>query len=81
MNAICPGSFRTEMNQRSLEQDAIRLGIDLEEIERKLAPIGRRLDPAEIVPAALLLAQLGEVVITGQATNVCGGRSLFREIE
>ena len=81
VNAICPGSYRTEMNQRSLEQDSIRLGIDLQSLEKKIAPIGRRLDPTEIVPTALLLAQTEGVVITGQAINVCGGRSLFREID
>lgn len=73
VNAICPGPVRTEMNDRRLEYDAKRLGLSISELEARLTPIGRRLDPDEIVPMALLLASTESAAITGQAFNVCGG--------
>ena len=73
VNAICPGPVRTEMNTRRLEYDARRLGITVAELEAKLTPIGRRLEPGEITPMAVLLASVESGAITGQAFNVCGG--------
>jgi 3-hydroxybutyrate dehydrogenase len=73
VNAICPGPVHTEMNDRRLDYDAGRLGISIPELESRLTPIGRRLEPEEIVPMALLLASGESAAITGQAFNVCGG--------
>ena len=73
VNAICPGPVRTEMNDRRLEYDARRLGLPIPELESRLTPIGRRLEPEEIVPMAVLLAAGESAAITGQAFNVCGG--------
>jgi NAD(P)-dependent dehydrogenase (short-subunit alcohol dehydrogenase family) len=73
VNAICPGPVRTEMNDRRLEYDAKRLGITVPELESRLTPIGRRLEPEEIAPMAVLLAAAESAAITGQAFNVCGG--------
>ena len=73
VNAICPGPVKTEMNERRVEYDAKRLGLSMAELESRLTPIGRRLEPEEIVPMALLLASEGSAAITGQAFNVCGG--------
>ena len=73
VNAICPGPVRTEMNDRRVEYDAKRLGVSFSELESRLTPIGRRLDPDEIVPMAVLLASDESAAITGQAFNVCGG--------
>ena len=73
VNAICPGPVRTEMNDRRVEYDAKRLGVSFAELESRLTPIGRRLDPDEIVPMAVLLASDESAAITGQAFNVCGG--------
>jgi NAD(P)-dependent dehydrogenase (short-subunit alcohol dehydrogenase family) len=73
VNAICPGPVRTEMNDRRVEYDAKRLGVSFSELESRLTPIGRRLDPDEIVPMAILLASDESAAITGQAFNVCGG--------
>jgi NAD(P)-dependent dehydrogenase (short-subunit alcohol dehydrogenase family) len=73
VNAICPGPVRTEMNDRRLEYDAKRLGITVPELESRLTPIGRRLEPEEMVPMAVLLAAGESAAITGQAFNVCGG--------
>lgn len=73
VNAICPGPVRTEMNSRRVQHDAERLGLSFSELESRLTPIGRRLNPEEIVPMALLLASEESAAITGQAFNVCGG--------
>jgi NAD(P)-dependent dehydrogenase (short-subunit alcohol dehydrogenase family) len=73
VNAICPGPVHTEMNDRRIDYDAKRLGVSWEELESRLTPIGRRLEPEEIVPMAVLLASDESAAITGQAFNVCGG--------
>jgi len=73
VNAICPGPVRTAMNDRRLVYDASRLGTTVEELETRLTPIGRRLDPEECVPLAILLASDAAGAITGQAYNICGG--------
>jgi NAD(P)-dependent dehydrogenase (short-subunit alcohol dehydrogenase family) len=73
VNAICPGPVRTVMNDRRIVYDAERLGLEFSELESRLTPIGRRLDPAEMVPMAVLLASEESAAITGQAFNVCGG--------
>jgi NAD(P)-dependent dehydrogenase (short-subunit alcohol dehydrogenase family) len=73
VNAICPGPVRTLMSNIRVKNDAERLGISLEELESTITPIGRRLNPEEIAPMALLLASDASAAITGQAFNVCGG--------
>jgi 3-hydroxybutyrate dehydrogenase len=73
VNAICPGPVRTQMNDRRLEYDAARLNLPFSELEARLTPIGRRLEPDEIAPLAVLLASDESAAITGQAFNVCGG--------
>ena len=73
VNAICPGPVRTQMNDRRVQYDANRLGLSFAELESRLTPIGRRLEPDEIVPMAVLLASEDSAAITGQAFNVCGG--------
>jgi len=73
VNAICPGPVKTEMNERRVEYDAKRLGLSMAELESRLTPIGRRLEPDEIVPMSLLLALDESAAITGQAFNVDGG--------
>jgi len=73
VNAICPGPVRTRLNDRRIEYDAKRLGLSLPELESRMTPIGRRLEPEEIVPMAVLLASDESAAITGQAFNVCGG--------
>ena len=73
VNAICPGPVRTIMNERRIEYDARRRNMPLDKLEASLTPMGRRLDPDEIAPAAVYLASEGARVVTGQAINVCGG--------
>ncbi len=77
VNAICPGPVRTEMNDKRIIYDAHRLGVTVEKLESRLTPLGRRLDPEEIVPLAVLLASDESAAITGQALNVCGGVIMF----
>jgi NAD(P)-dependent dehydrogenase (short-subunit alcohol dehydrogenase family) len=73
VNAICPGPVRSLMSDKRIEYDANRLGISVSELESRLTPIGRRLEPEEIVAMAVLLASDRSAAITGQAFNVCGG--------
>ena len=65
VNAICPGPVRTLMNDKRLLYDADRLGVKLEDLEGRITPIGRRLEPQEIVPMAVLLASDESAAITG----------------
>ena len=76
VNAICPGPVQTEMNDRRIQYDSGRLGIEFSELEASLTPIGRRLQPREIVPMAILLASDESAAITGQAFNICGGMAM-----
>ena len=73
VNAICPGPVRTAMSDARLAYDARRMDMPVDEVEAKMTPIGRRLEPEEIVPLAILLAGDASAAITGQAFNVCGG--------
>jgi NAD(P)-dependent dehydrogenase (short-subunit alcohol dehydrogenase family) len=77
VNAICPGPVRTAMNDKRIEYDAHRLGVSVEDLEVSLTRIGRRLEPEEIVPLAVLLASDEAAAITGQAINICGGALMF----
>ena len=61
------------MNDRRILYDSQRMGIEFAELEAGLTPIGRRLQPEEIVPMAVLLASDESAAITGQAFNICGG--------
>jgi 3-hydroxybutyrate dehydrogenase len=73
-NAICPGAIHTAMNDMRQEYDAKRLGVTRESREKAATPLGRRLEPDEIAPLAVLLASDESRGINGQAINVCGGR-------
>ena len=77
VNAICPGPVRTVMNDLRMRYDADRLGLSVEELESRVTPIGRRLEPDEMVPLAVLLASDGSAAITGQGFNVCGGVLMY----
>ena len=77
VNALCPGPVRTAMQEKRLAHDAQRLGVRAEDLEKSLTPIGRRLEPEEIVPLAVLLASDESAAITGQALDICGGVVMF----
>ena len=73
VNAICPGPVHTLMNDRRIEYDAKRRGIELKELEAGLTPLGRRLEPEEIAPLAVYLASDAAGSMVGQAINIDGG--------
>ena len=73
VNAICPGSTHTRVNDMRIAYDAERLGLSVSDFEATLTPIGRRLEPAEIAPLAVYLASEDARVVTGQAYNIDGG--------
>jgi NAD(P)-dependent dehydrogenase (short-subunit alcohol dehydrogenase family) len=73
VNAVCPGPVRGAANDLRIRHDADRLGVSVEELEQKITPLGRRLDPEEIAPMVVLLAGDESGAITGQSYNVCGG--------
>ena len=61
------------MNDRRIEYDARRRGVELQELEASLTPLGRRLEPEEIAPLAVYLASDAAGAVTGQALNIDGG--------
>lgn len=73
VNAICPGPVRTMASDMRVGYDAKRLGVPFDDLERRLTPIGRRLEPEEIAPLTVFLAGDEAAAITGQAFNICGG--------
>ncbi len=72
-NCICPGPVKTVMNDARVKYDAERKGIDQEQYEAGLTPIGGRLVPEDISPLAVYLASDDAKMVTGQAYNVDGG--------
>ena len=74
VNCICPGPVKTKMNDIRIQYDADRLGIEFTELEKRLTPIGERLEPHDIAPMAVYLASDAARMITGQAYNIDGGR-------
>jgi NAD(P)-dependent dehydrogenase (short-subunit alcohol dehydrogenase family) len=74
VNAICPGPVKTKMGKKRIAQDSARLGISVEDWEKRLIPpIGRFLLPEDFAPITVLLASEAGSAITGQTINVCGG--------
>ncbi len=73
VNAICPGPVHTLLNNIRIAYDAERLGITVDEIETRMTPMGRRLEPEEIAPLAVYLASDQAAAMTGQAINIDGG--------
>lgn len=73
VNAICPGPVHTLINDIRIAYDAERLGITVEEIEKRMTPMGRRLEADEVAPLAVYLAGEESATMTGQAINIDGG--------
>ncbi len=73
VNAICPGPVHTLINDIRIAYDAERLGITVAEIEKRMTPMGRRLEAEEVAPLAVYLASDESATMTGQAINIDGG--------
>ena len=71
VNAVCPGTVDTPLVQQHLEKspDPVRAA----EIEKKLIPLKRFLQPEEIAHAALYLASDQAGGVTGSALVIDGG--------
>ena len=76
VNCVCPGPVRTRVNDLRVAYDVERLGLEREEYERGLTPIGGRLEPEDIAPMIVYLAGDEARMITGQAYHVDGGVSM-----
>lgn len=72
VNAVCPGTVRSLMNDKRLSYDAKRTGRSFEDIEKSIVPIGRRIEPEEIAEMAVFLAGPSAAACTGQAYVVDG---------
>jgi NAD(P)-dependent dehydrogenase (short-subunit alcohol dehydrogenase family) len=70
VNCVCPGYFRTPMNDDFF---ATRAGQTV--IERAI-PMRRLGEPAELVPAVVLLASDGASFMTGSVVVIDGGHTL-----
>ena len=73
VNAICPGPVHTLINDVRIAYDARRLGVTVEEFEKKMTPMGRRLEAEEVAPLAIYLGSDESATMTGQAINIDGG--------
>jgi NAD(P)-dependent dehydrogenase (short-subunit alcohol dehydrogenase family) len=75
-NAVSPAFVRTDMTSRSIERIVEMTGRSPEESERALAetsPLGRLLEPEEVVAAVAFLASAGAAAINGQTIVIDGG--------
>lgn len=76
VNAICPGSVRTDMMHVVMEDIAAAEGITVKEAEAHEAAtiaLGRAAEPSEIGQVAAWLAGSASSYITGEALTVSGG--------
>jgi NAD(P)-dependent dehydrogenase (short-subunit alcohol dehydrogenase family) len=77
-NAICPGNTETDMMRAVLTFRAQSRGLTFEELAKGIldkTPLRRFGRPEDIAHTVLFLASPAAAYITGQAINVCGGRT------
>jgi NAD(P)-dependent dehydrogenase (short-subunit alcohol dehydrogenase family) len=70
VNAVCPGYFATPMNEEFFASEPGQ------RVVRARIPLRRLGDPAELVPAVLLLASPASSFMTGSVVVVDGGHTL-----
>jgi NAD(P)-dependent dehydrogenase (short-subunit alcohol dehydrogenase family) len=76
VNAVCPTFVRTEMTRRSIANIVRRTGRTPEQAELALAemsPLGRLLEPDEVVDAVVYLASPAAAAVNGQTLVLDGG--------
>ena len=75
-NIVHPGMTRTDRHTTRMQRRASERNVSIDDVEAETAshvPIGRIVEPADIVPLVLLLASPWAGGITGQAIAVDGG--------
>ena len=78
-NAVCPGNIEREMIVDVLSKRAEERGQTFEKIVDSISnntPLNKIGKPQDIAELVLFLASSRSDFITGQAINVCGGRSI-----
>ena len=70
VNAVCPGIFRTELNDHAFEDAEVR-----RQVERRI-PFRRLGTPQELAPAVLFLASAASDFMTGETIVVDGGETI-----
>jgi len=79
VNAICPGNIETELLIEVMEQRAAARGVTRDEVVAGIVaktPAGRLGHPDDVARLAAFLASPEAGYISGQAINLCGGRSI-----
>lgn len=82
VNALSPGMVKTELNESVWRASQVKLSPDhrqeysawADEKIRKVAPLGRWQEPAELAAMAVFLASAHARNITGQTINIDGGQ-------
>jgi len=70
VNALAPGLTRTDLNRKDLEDEAFY------KMRVARIPLGRVMDPQDLVGAAVFLASPDSDSMTGQMLQVDGGRGI-----
>lgn len=70
VNALAPGLTKTDINRKDLEDE------DFLQMRLARIPLGRVLDPTDLVGAAVFLASSDSNMATGITVQVDGGRSI-----
>ena len=70
VNALAPGLTRTDLNRKDLEDEAFY------KMRVSRIPLGRVMDPQDLVGAAVFLASPDSDSMTGQTLQVDGGRGI-----